>query len=50
MIENLAVMCMLTAALSLLFAVAIGIAWLIETTDPRPPKAGMMRELYRGPK
>jgi len=48
MIENLAVMCMLTAALSLLFACAIGIAWLLETTDPRPPRAGMMSELYRG--
>ena len=50
MIEATTVLLMLLGFLSLFFAVLVGVIHLAIRTDPRPPKAGLMSELYRGPK
>ena len=47
MTEDIAVLMMTVGALALLFACAAGVSWLLETTDPRPPRSGLMSELYR---
>jgi len=44
------VLLLIAGAICFLTAAGIGLVYLSIRTDPRPPKAGLMSDLYRGPK